>query len=50
MRTPEDFSGKDGELLFIEYCEEHPPLLNQVIFSDVNEFFSRCRYFVGRRV
>jgi len=31
MRTSEDFSGKDGELLLVEYCEEHPPLLNQVI-------------------
>lgn len=31
MRTPEDLSGKDGELVLIEFCEEHPPLMNQVI-------------------
>jgi len=30
MRTPEDLTGKDGELLLVEYCEEHPPLLSQV--------------------
>jgi transcription initiation factor TFIID subunit 1 len=30
MRVPEDFSGKDGEILLTEYCEEHPPLLSQV--------------------
>ncbi|KAK2720741.1 transcription initiation factor TFIID subunit 1-like isoform X2 [Artemia franciscana] len=30
MRTLEDLSGKDGELILTEYCEEHPPLLSQV--------------------
>ncbi|CAL8132278.1 unnamed protein product [Orchesella dallaii] len=30
IQTAEDLSGKDGELLLIEYCEEHPPLLSQV--------------------
>ncbi|VDP35398.1 unnamed protein product [Soboliphyme baturini] len=29
MRAPEDLSGKDGELIFAEYSEEHPPLLMQ---------------------
>jgi len=31
MRAPEDLSGKDGEMILLEYCEEYPPLLNQVI-------------------
>jgi len=35
MRTPEDFSGKDGEIMLTEYCEEHPPLLNQVCLMRV---------------
>ena len=30
MRNPEDLSGRDGELLLFEYCEEHPPLVMQV--------------------
>lgn len=30
MRNPEDLSGKDGELILVEFCEEHPPLMNQV--------------------
>lgn len=32
MRTPEDLTGRDGELILIEFCEEHPPLLNQVCY------------------
>ena len=27
MRTPEDLTGKDGELILCEYSEEHPPLV-----------------------
>ena len=30
MRTPEDLTGKDGDIIFLEYNEEHPPLLSQV--------------------
>lgn len=30
MRNPEDLSGKDGDLVLVEFCEEHPPLMNQV--------------------
>lgn len=30
MRTPEDLSGKDGQLVLVEFCEEHPPLTSQV--------------------
>ena len=30
MRTPEDLSGRDGDLILLEYCEEHPPLVSQV--------------------
>lgn len=32
MRNPEDLSGKDGELILVEFTEEHPPLMNQVKF------------------
>lgn len=30
MRNPEDLSGKDGDIILCEFCEEHPPLMNQV--------------------
>lgn len=30
MRTPEDLTGRDGDLVLVEFCEEHPPLMNQV--------------------
>lgn len=30
MQTPEDLSGKDDDLILLEYSEEHPPLLNLV--------------------
>lgn len=31
MRTPEDLTGRDGDIILVEFCEEHPPLINQVI-------------------
>lgn len=34
MRNPEDLSGKDGELILVEFTEEHPPLMNQVSFNN----------------
>ncbi|VDD79558.1 unnamed protein product [Mesocestoides corti] len=30
MRTPQDLSGFDGELVLFEYSEEFPPLMNQI--------------------
>lgn len=36
MRTPEDLTGKDGEIVLVEFCEEHPPLVNQVIYLFVH--------------
>lgn len=32
MRTPEDLTGRDGDLILVEFGEEHPPLINQVEF------------------
>ena len=44
MRTLEDLSAKDGELLLVEYSEEYPPLLSQVnakyIILFTTRFFS----------
>lgn len=42
MRTPEDLTGRDGELALIEFSEEHPPLMNQVgMCSKVKNYYKR---------
>ena len=42
MRTPEDISGKDGELVLMEYMEEHPPLLSLVgMCSKIKNYYKR---------
>lgn len=42
MRTPEDLSGKDGELILAEYSEEHPPLMMQVgMATKIKNYFKR---------
>lgn len=33
MRNHEDLSGKDGDIILVEFCEEHPPLMNQVYLA-----------------
>ena len=41
MRTPEDLTGKDGDLILAEYSEEFPPLLFDYCF--ISFLFShRC--------
>lgn len=42
MRTPEDLSGKDGQLVLVEFCEEHPPLCNQVgMCTKIKNYYKR---------
>ncbi|XP_015118344.1 transcription initiation factor TFIID subunit 1 isoform X2 [Diachasma alloeum] len=42
MRTPEDLSGKDSNLILVEFSEEHPPLINQVgMCSKVKNYYKR---------
>eukprot|EP00095_Tigriopus_kingsejongensis_P010565 maker-scaffold2286_size17589-snap-gene-0.4 protein:Tk10565 transcript:maker-scaffold2286_size17589-snap-gene-0.4-mRNA-1 annotation:"transcription initiation factor tfiid subunit 1 isoform x2" len=42
MRTPEDLSGRDGELILVEYAEEHAPLLNLVgMATKVKNYYKR---------
>uniref|UniRef100_A0A146L8G5 Transcription initiation factor TFIID subunit 1 n=5 Tax=Lygus hesperus TaxID=30085 RepID=A0A146L8G5_LYGHE len=42
MRTPEDLSGKDGDLILVEFMEEHPPLINQVgMCTKVKNYYKR---------
>lgn len=42
MRDVCDLSGKDGELLLLEYSEEHPPLLSQPgMASKIKNYYKR---------
>ena len=42
MRTPQDLSGMDGELIFAEYSEEFPPLMMQVgMATKVKNYYKR---------
>ena len=43
VRTPEDLTGKDGDLILVEYCEEYAPLLSQVgMATRVKNYYKRC--------
>ncbi|XP_077286335.1 TATA-box binding protein associated factor 1 isoform X2 [Arctopsyche grandis] len=42
MRSVDDLSGRDGELVLVEFCEEHPPLINQVgMCSKIKNYYKR---------
>ncbi|GBN17966.1 Transcription initiation factor TFIID subunit 1 [Araneus ventricosus] len=42
MRTPEDLTGRDGELILAEYAEEHPPLIMQVgMATKIRNYYKR---------
>ncbi|RWS29199.1 transcription initiation factor TFIID subunit 1-like protein [Leptotrombidium deliense] len=42
MRTPEDLSGKDGDLILAEFSEEHPPLMMQVgMATKIKNYYKR---------
>lgn len=42
MRNPEDLTGKDGDIILLEFCEEHPPLMNQVgMCSKIKNYYKR---------
>ncbi|XP_067134209.1 transcription initiation factor TFIID subunit 1 isoform X1 [Centruroides vittatus] len=42
MRTPEDLTGRDGEIILAEYSEEHPPLVMQVgMATKIKNYYKR---------
>ncbi|XP_007563185.1 transcription initiation factor TFIID subunit 1 isoform X4 [Poecilia formosa] len=42
MRTPQDLTGKDGDLILAEYSEEYPPLIMQVgMASKIKNYYKR---------
>jgi len=52
MRTPQDLSGMDGEIILCEFSEENPPLMMQVgMATKVKNYYKRVSstffYFVN---
>ncbi|XP_054481614.1 transcription initiation factor TFIID subunit 1 isoform X2 [Anoplopoma fimbria] len=42
MRTPQDLTGKDGDLILAEYSEENPPLIMQVgLATKIKNYYKR---------
>ncbi|KAM4726971.1 transcription initiation factor TFIID subunit 1 isoform 1-T1 [Anableps anableps] len=42
MRTPQDLTGRDGDLILAEYSEEYPPLIMQVgMASKIKNYYKR---------
>ena len=42
MRTPEDLTGRDGELILAEYSEEFPSLMMQVgMATKIKNYYKR---------
>lgn len=42
MRTPEDLTGRDGDLILAEYSEEFPPIMMQVgMATKIKNFYKR---------
>ena len=42
MRTPEDLTGKEGDLVLAEYSEEYPPLMMQVgMATKIKNYYKR---------
>ncbi len=49
MRTPEDLTGKDGELILAEFSEEFPPLMNQVgMANKIKNYYKRVSPYNSR--
>lgn len=47
MRTAEDLTGRDGEIILSEYSEEHPPLLMQVgMATKIKNYYKRVSIFL----
>lgn len=42
MRTPQDLTGKDGDLILAEYSEENAPLMMQVgMATKIKNYYKR---------
>ena len=47
MRTPEDLSACDGELVLAEYSEQYPSLLSAIgLATKIKNYYRRCEVSV----
>ena len=45
MRTPQDLTGKDGDLILAEYSEEYSPLIMQVgMATKIKNYYKRVSH------
>lgn len=45
MRTPQDLTGKDGDLILAEYSEEYAPLIMQVgMATKIKNYYKRVSF------
>ena len=46
MRTPQDLTGKDGDLILAEYSEEYAPLIMQVgMATKIKNYYKRVSVY-----
>lgn len=47
MRRLQDLSGLDSDLILAEYCEQYPPLLNQIgMATRIKNYFKKVCFFI----
>lgn len=47
MRTPQDLTGKDGDLILAEYSEENGPLMMQVgMATKIKNYYKRVSFCI----
>jgi hypothetical protein len=45
MRRLQDLSGLDSDLILAEYCEQYPPLLNQIgMATRIKNYFKKVKF------
>lgn len=50
MRSPEDMSCCDGELVLAEYCEQYPPLMSAVgLATKIKNYYRRSEVCILSR-
>ena len=51
IRTKSDLTGRSGEILFFEYSEQYPILLNEIgMFSKIRTYLRPVDHFEFRRI
>ena len=47
MKKIRDLTGKDGDLVLLEFCEDYPPFMNQLgMASEMCNYYLEVRTFI----